>query len=177
MKYRSSGFITTLAPLRDYLFPEDPKSPPPLRAAKGGYFTRLSVDIGPTQPDLGGWAQWITSEDINVQHLLDVFNANSDDVWKACVGFVRHPYWHKTRLTVLRSEIEGLPCDCRSKLVCLFEFSRILVSIGHRTECKHLLTHTLKLKRERGDDHSVAHTLRDLSGVNKLMGLPREGIA
>lgn len=46
----------------------------------------------------------------------------------------------------------------------------------NRAESKRLLIHVLKLKRERGDDHGVARTLRVLSDANQLIGLPREGI-
>ena len=44
---RSNGFITMLAPIRDYLRPQHPTSTPHLRATRNRYFTRLSVDIHP----------------------------------------------------------------------------------------------------------------------------------
>jgi len=43
-------------------------------------------------------------------------------------------------------------------------------------ENKRLLTLTLKLYRERGDDHSVARTLGYLSDVNRRLGLNEEGL-
>jgi len=61
-----------LAPLRDYFCPKDPKSSPLLSTAKECYFTRLSVAIDPKRPDFGE-ARRITLEDVNVEHLLDVF--------------------------------------------------------------------------------------------------------
>jgi hypothetical protein len=34
----------------------------------------------------------------------------------------------------------------------------------------------LKLRRERGDDHQVARILAALSDINRVIGLPKEGI-
>ena len=110
LTYRSNGFITMLAPLRDYLSPEDPKSSSLLCMAKGRYFTRLSIELDPNKPNFGE-ARWIASEDVNVEHLLDIFTtieADSENVWDACANFLRHLYWHKKRLTVLSPKIEGL---------------------------------------------------------------------
>jgi tetratricopeptide (TPR) repeat protein len=42
-------------------------------------------------------------------------------------------------------------------------------------ECKRLISHALKLCRERGDDRLVAQVLRHLSDTNRLMGLHEEG--
>jgi hypothetical protein len=61
-----------LAPLRDYLSPKDPMSSSLLRAVKERYFSRMSVYLDPNDPGFAK-TQWITSEDINVEHLLDVF--------------------------------------------------------------------------------------------------------
>lgn len=71
-----------LAPLRDYLRPKDPPLYPLLFAVKDHYFNRLSADLDPKKPGFGE-AQWITSEDANANHLLDVFatvDRKSDDV-------------------------------------------------------------------------------------------------
>jgi len=178
LTYRSDGYITMLAPLRDHLCPKDPMSSPLLCMVKECYFTRLLVDLHPDKPCFGG-ARWITSEDANVEHLLDVLttiNANSDDVWDACAGFIRHLRWHKGRLVVLRPKIEGLPDDHRSKPECLFELSRLFSLVGNHAEYKQLLTQVLKLQRERGDDRQVAQTLGYLSDANRLLGLSEEGI-
>jgi len=178
LTYRSNGFIVMLAPLRDYLSPKDPKSSPLLCMTKERYFARVSVCLNPNKPDFRE-SRWIASEDVNVEHLLDIFasiDANSDDVWKACASFMRHLYWHKIRLTVLRPKIEGLPDDHQSKPDCLFELSQLFDSIGNHTECKKLLSHALKLQREQGNDHRVARTLRHLSDTNRQMGLHEEGI-
>ena len=117
LTHRSDGFITMLAPLRDYLSSKDPKSSSLLCATKDRYFTRLSVDVDPDKPSFRE-AQWITSEDVNVEHLLDVFitaDEDSNEVWTACVGFMEHLYRHKKRLTILKPKIESLPDDHQHK--------------------------------------------------------------
>ena len=174
LTYRSNGFVTMLAPLRDYLSPKDPKSSPLLCATKECYFTR----IDPSDPDFDE-TRWITSEDINVEHLLNVFstiNANSDSVWATCASFMRHLLWHKPRPTVLKAKIEGLSDDHHFKPECLFELSRLFSSIGNHMESRRLLSHALRLEREGGNDGQVAQILRDLSESSRRMGLPREGI-
>ena len=94
LTYRSNGFVTMLAPLRDYLHPKDPKSSSLLRAVKERYFSRMSVDIDSSGPGYTE-ARWIVSEDINVEHLLDVFTTiegSSDGVWEACDHFIEHSF-------------------------------------------------------------------------------------
>jgi hypothetical protein len=128
LTHRSNGFITMLAPLRDYLSPKDPKSSLLLCTTKDHYFTRMSVDINPNEPSFRE-SQWITSEDVNVEHLLDVFttiDANSDSVWDACINFVKHLNQHKKRLITLTPKMKGsrmiiapsrIACPCsRSRL-------------------------------------------------------------
>ena len=178
LAYRNNGFITMLAPLRDYLSPKDPMLSPLLCIAKECYFARMSVGINPNGPNFRE-SQWITSEDVNVEHLLDVFttiDVGSDDIWDTCANFMEHLYWHKRRLTVLKPKVEGLPDDHRSKPKCLFELSLVFPSIGNYVECKRLLTHALKLSRERGSDLWVAVMLRQLSNANLRMDLLEEGI-
>ena len=178
LTYRSNSFITMLAPLRDHLRPKDPRSSPLLCMTKERYFSRMSVKINQNGPEYGE-ARWITSEDVNVEHLLDVFttiDASSDSVWGACANFMDHLSWHKTRPTVLSSKIEGLPDGCRSKPRCLLALSQLCTSVGNHVECKRLLIHALKLYRERGANRAVASTLVELSGTNRLLGLHKEGI-
>ena len=178
LTYRNSGFVTMLAPLRDYLCPKDPKSSPVLCAAKERYFARMSVYFDPNDPEFVK-TQWITSEDANVEHLLDVFttiDASSPDVWKACEKFMEHLIWHKKRLTILGPKIEGLPDDDNSKPECLSELARLFDEVGNLAKAKRLHTHTLKLWRERGIDHMTAQTLRFLSDVDRQLGLCKEGI-
>ena len=167
-----------LAPLRDYLCPKDPNSSPLLCKAKECYFNRLSVDVNPRNPDFKD-TRWITSEDVNVEHLLDVFtsiDANSANVWDVCAYFMKHLYWHKQRLVVLRTKIEGLPDDHPSKPRCWLLLSRLFRSVGNYAEYKHLLTHTLKLRRGRGSDLQVAQILRFLADANWRLRLYTEGI-
>jgi tetratricopeptide (TPR) repeat protein len=178
LTHRSNGFITMLAPLRDYLSPKDPRSSSLLCTTKGHYFARMSVKIDSNKPSFRE-SQWITSEDVNVEHLLNVFttvDASSDSVWAACANFMEHLAQHKKRLITLKPKIEGLPDDHHSKLDCLFKLSRLFYSLGNDMESKRLLSHALKLYRERGDDLQVARVLRRLSDTNRLIGLPKEGI-
>ena len=72
LTHRSNSFITMLSPLRDHLRPKDPKSSALLCAAKKQYFTRMEHRPGPGEHGFEETG-WITSEDVNVEHLLDVF--------------------------------------------------------------------------------------------------------
>jgi len=178
LTYRSSGFITMLAPLRDYLSPKDPRSSPLLRTTKERYFTRMSVDLDPSKLEFGE-TRWIASEDVNIEHLLDVFTTidkNSDDVWEACANFIEHLFWHKCRLIKLGPKIEGLPDDHPSKPRCLYHLGQLLGRVGNQVERERVLTHTLELEKERGNYHGVAQTLVSLSDANREMGFYEEGI-
>jgi tetratricopeptide (TPR) repeat protein len=178
LTYRSDGFITMLAPLRDYLHPEDPASSPLLHVTKKRYLKCLSAHVNPGRPGYEK-ARWITSEDVNVEHLLGVFTStdvSSDSTLNACANFMRYLYWHKPRLVVLGQKLEGLPDNHRLKPKCLFELSRLFDLVGNHAECKRLLFHTLQLWRERGDDIEVAKTLMSLASTNEQLFLLEEGI-
>ena len=178
LAYRNNSFITMLAPLRDHLHPKDPKSSSLLCMAKERYFTRMSVDIYPDKPEYGE-SRWIVSEDVNVEHLLDVFTTIEADlagVWDACANFMDHLYLHKRRLVILGSKIDRLADNHRCKPKCLFRLSRLFYSVGNFAEDKRLLTDVLKLYREREEDRAVARTLRNLSSASQSMGLLKEGI-
>jgi tetratricopeptide (TPR) repeat protein len=178
LTYQSNGFITMLAPLRDYLRPRDPRSSPLLSITRECYFSRLSADVYPGWPGFEE-SRWITSEDANVEHLLDVFtsiDADSKTVWDACGRFMKYLFWHKPRLVMLGPKIEALPDDHPSKAERLWNLSWLFDSVGNMVERKRLLTHTLKLWRERGDDPWVARVLGTLCDTNLEMGLPKEGI-
>ena len=178
LTYRNEGFVTMLAPLRDYLSPKDPGSSLLLQAVKEQYFSRMSVYLNPSDPEFAK-TRWITSEDTNVEHLLDVFSTidtGSNDVWGACSNFVQHLYWHKKRLTILGPKMEGLSDDHSLKPRCLFDLGWLFNEVGNRAECKRLLTHALRLWREQGNDPMVAAALRHLSDVNRRMDLAKEGI-
>ena len=178
LTYRSNGFVTMLAPLRDYLCPKDPTSSPLLCTTKEYYFDRMSVSLNPNEPGFVK-TQWIRSEDANVEHLLEVFttiDVDSGSVWRVCAYFMRHLLSHKHRLVVLKPKIEGLPEDHSSKPECLFELSRLFDMVGNQVECKRLLTCVLKLERERGNDHQVARTLKHLAEANYHVGLTEQGV-
>ena len=183
LAHKKNEFITMLAPLREYLSPRDPRSSPLLCATKDHYFTRLDVVVDPNLPGFRE-ARWIVSEDVNVEHLLDVFafiDVNPEGVWDSCFHFMEHLYWHKPRETVLRPKSEGLPDHHRHKPRCLSELSALFEMVGNQAERKRLLIHTLILQRRRGLDTEVALTevaltLRRLSDANRCLGLHREGI-
>ena len=101
--YRGNGFITTLAPIRDYLGPRYPQTFPLLCATRDRYFKRLSIDINSNDPGFGE-ARWIVLEDVNIEHLLGVFtfvDPTRGDTWDACSHFIEYLHWHKPRQTVL----------------------------------------------------------------------------
>ena len=178
LTYRSNGFITMLAPLRDHLCPRDPATSPLLNIVKGHYFSRLSVPVDPANPGFED-ARWITSEDVNVEHLFNVFTSIdtiSVGIWDTCAYFMRHLYWHERRLVALGLKIEKLPDDHRSKPECLFQLGRLFESVGNFTEQKRLFAYTLKLQRERGENIRVAGTLRFMSGASRSLHLYKEGI-
>ena len=178
LTYRSNGFTTMLAPLRDHLRPKDPKSSPLLCATKDRYFTRMSVSIDLNLPVFTE-SRWVVLEDVNVEHILDVLtstDANADEVWEACPDFLAHLRFHKPRHTILREKIEGLPDDHQSKPRFLFDLAKLFHLVGNYVEMKRLLNYALKLLRERGDESLVARVLRELSDANRMLGLREEGI-
>ena len=138
----------------------------------------MSVDVDPDEPGFDE-ARWITSEDANVEHLLDVFmsvDADEDGVWDACYHFMEHLRWHKILLVILGPKVEGLPDDHHSKPSCLLQLSQLFNAVGNHVEEKRLLVHTLKLWREQGDDLQVAQTLRFISSADRWPGLHEEGL-
>ncbi|KAF9781744.1 hypothetical protein BJ322DRAFT_1220508 [Thelephora terrestris] len=178
LAYRSGGFVTMLAPLRDYLRPTDPTQSPLLCSTKDLYLTRLANDVDIRSPTFGE-ARWIISEDVSVEHLLDIFaiiDSNSEVIWDACAKFMKHLYWHKKRQTILGSNTERLPDSHPSKPACLFWLSRLFCVMGNHAEQKSLLLRLLALRRKEGNGLEVARTLRELSDANRLLGLFEEGI-
>jgi len=169
---RSDGFVTMLAPLRDYFCPQDPTSSPLLCATKDHYFYRLSDKPSPQE------SRWIILEDTNVEHLLNVFtltDTESDDIWNVCACFAEYLYWHKPRLISLGSKFEGLSDSHPSKPQCLYQLSQLFRSVGNDAEAKRLCSHALEIWRERGDDHRVAQALLDLSEINAALHFYTEG--
>ena len=177
LTYRSNSFVTMLAPLRDHLRPKDPESSALLCMTKERYFARMSAIPTPGDPGFGE-SGWIVSEDVNVEHLLDVFttiDADSEGVWNSCADFIYLLVSHKQRLTILQPKVERLPDHNPSKPGCLFELSQLFQTVGNQVERRRLLTDTLKLQKEQGDDSEIARTLRHLSDANRYMDLD-EGI-
>ena len=178
LTYRSDGFITMLVPLQDYLRPRDPLSSPLLRMAKESYFTRLSFKLetfAPAPKD----TEWITSEDANVEHLLNVLTsteADLDGVWRVCANFMNLLFWHKPRRIVLELKIKALPDDCRFKPDCLLWLALLFEFVGNHAEEKRLLDHVLKLERERGDEDRIGMTFLNLSNASRIVHLHEEGI-
>jgi tetratricopeptide (TPR) repeat protein len=178
LTYRNNGFITMLAPLRDYIRPQDPMSSRLLCATKDHYFTRMSIKFDRNKPTFRK-SRWIVAEDVNVEHLLDVFTSidkNPGEVWNACTNFIRHLIWHKPRHTVLRQKIKGLPDDHPSKPECLLRLGPLVALVGNRVERKRLFDHALKLERERGNDRTVVRVLGELSDANRTLGFYKEAI-
>ena len=178
LTHQSNGFVTMLAPLRDYLCPKDPASSPFLKTIRDRYFGRLSVFVSPGHPEFED-AQWIKSEDVNVEYLLDVFtsiDADSVDVWNACAHFMEHLYWHKRRLVALGPKIEGLPDDHESKPRCLVHLSRLFEAVGNYAEYKRLLVYARELWRQRGKDFWVAQTLSLVSHADVELGRSKDAI-
>ena len=178
LTYRAHGFITMLTPLRDHLRPKDPMASPLLRRAREHYFKCLSVRLYPGEPGFKE-SQWITSEDVNVEHLLDVFTSidkNSGYVWEACIYFMKHLRWHKPRLVVFGPKIEALPDNDLFKPRCLMFLSQLLDVVGNRAEEKRILSQSLGLWRQEGNDYLVAVTLIGLSNANRVLDLHEEGI-
>ena len=178
LAYRCDGFLMMLAPLRDYLSPKDPLSSPLFRATTGSYFALLAAELNPNLPEFRE-TQWITSEDANVEFLLNTLttiDASLDGVWSACADFLRLLYWHKPRQTMLGPKIESLPDSHHSKPQCLFMLARSFESIGNHAERKRLLDHALNLGRKGEDYDWIALTLTELSDANRMLGLREEGI-
>ena len=177
LTYRNNGFVTMLAPLRDHLCPRDSRSSPLLCATKDYYFGRLSVGVYPGKPGYQE-ARWIEMEDVNVEHLLDIFttiDTDSNGVWDVCSYFIEHIYRHKPRLVLLGPKIEALLDTHPSKPRCLLWLSHLFYSVGNYTESKQLLMHALELSRARGDDIGVVQALHILSDTNRMLDLYEEG--
>ena len=178
LTYRSNGFATMLAPLRDHLCPRAPKEAPLLYTIKECYFSRLLVYA---HPDITGFedTRWITSEDVNVEHLLGVFTSidtDSNSVWGACSSFMRNIRWHKPRLTILGSKIEGLQDHHPYKSSCMIQLALLFDSLGNFSESRRLLTYTLEFWRGRENAGMVAEMLKRMAYANLRSNFPEEGI-
>jgi len=153
LTHRTNGFVTMLAPLRDHLCPNDPRSSPLLCTAKDNYFGRLSVGVYPGKPGYEE-ARWVKAEDVNIEHLLDVFtaiNTDSNGVWDVCSYFVEHLQHHKPRLVLLGPKIEALPDAHPSKPRC------------RRKEGIQQAREALEIFKQLNDTFEQAHSFRFLA--------------
>ena len=106
---RYKGFVTMLAPLREYLHPKDLGSSSLLWEVKRRYFSRLHLIDEKPQPGMPRFEEtkWVIGENSNVEHLLETFVAQdgvSEDVWEAYADFLLHLSWHKPVQTVPETE-------------------------------------------------------------------------
>lgn len=167
-----------LAPFRDLLCSKNPLSSPLLHTVKGYHVSQLPDSRDPDELEFGD-AHWVMSEDVNIEHLLNIFtsvDANSESTWDACAGFIARLSLRKPRLVTFGQNIEGHLDSRPSKPQCLFRLSRLLVEVGNYVESKRLLDHALKLWRDRGDLYQVASMSIFLSDVNRLVSSLEEAI-
>jgi tetratricopeptide (TPR) repeat protein len=179
LTYRSKGYVTMLAPLRDHFRLTDLKSSSLLRTTKECYFTKMSVQIEYYIQENYESSKWIKMEDANVEHLLNEFTSiekGSNAVWDACANFMRHLHWHKQRKIVLGPKVLALPDTHPSKSLCLFELSRVLQSLGSDAERVGLLTHSLALAKKQNDLYRIGLTLLHLSDAYLELGQYEEGV-
>ena len=179
LTHRDKGFTTMLAPLRDHLCPKDPMSASLLCSVREHYFSRLSFSIRTSTFSNDGPTAWIASEDVNVEHLLDVFTSvdvNSESVWDACGHFITHLQLQKPRLPVLGPKIGALPDNYPSKPQCLLALSDLCGVMQNFAERQRLLCHAMKLPGEWGDSCEFSIRLLQLADINSSSGLCEEGI-
>ena len=77
---------------------------------------------------------------------------------------------------MLGAKVEALSVKHPSKTLCLEMFSGLFDPVGNQAERRRILTHTLKLWREKGDDYRVANTLSYPSDTNRLLDLEGEAM-
>ena len=180
LTYRASGFITMLAPLRDYLFPKNSGSSTLLSIAKSQYFDRLCVWQHGRGVDGLTEAEWFVSEDINAEHLLDVFvsiDTECMDVWRACHQFLDHLAECKPRPVILGPKIGTLPETHPFKADCVCALATLFAVLGDFSVARRLHLHELRLWEKHGNELNGAIALTRLADANRLLGNTREGVS
>ena len=103
LMYRSNGFLTMLAPFRDYLSLRDPQSSPLFLATRNRYLTRFPVGVDADEIRFSE-ARWILSEKENIEHLIATFtytNQERGGIWDPRCYF----YWREPWQTIPRPKI------------------------------------------------------------------------
>ena len=144
-----------LAPLRDYFLPNDPRSAPLLLTAKAQYFARLELTMGALRNGDAGFseAQWIVPEQINGEHLLDVFtalDAESEDVWRAFHRYILHLIHLNPRPITLYQRVEMLPDSHPWKAACVYSLNDLSSAFRKRL-WDYLLTEYAPTRHTRDD--------------------------
>ena len=163
----SNGFITMLAPLRDYLSPKDPKSSLLLCMIKELYIW-MSAVIDPNKSDFEG-TRWIMSEDVNVEHLLDVFTTvdpNSGSVWVACANFVEHLRWHK----------KTHHYDTTGQAECLDNLALLLRDDKQLGAAEEAAFRAITLLPEKGQEHRLCKSHQTLGKIYRSKGEIKKAI-
>jgi len=146
------GFVTMLAH-SETISVQEPKLSPLSCATKDHYFTRLSLDLDPDKPRFkkrGG----STSEDANVEHLLDVFtaiDADSPMYGMSALLSLLHLYEPQKR-AYAGFKNSWAPRIATSRRNACSISSWLFESVGNFQEYKNLLGCALRLWREQGND-------------------------
>ena len=179
LTYRASGFITMLAPLRDYFRPKNPSSSALLVTTKDQYFDRLCAWQYERGVDGLTEAKWFVSEDINAEHLLDVFVSIDTElmgVWRACHQFLDQLAEYKPRPVILGPKINILPETHPFKANCVRALATLFAVLGDFSVARRLHFHELRLWEGHRNELNGAIALTRLADANRLLGSTREGI-
>ena len=119
-----------------------------------------SAGLGPDRPGFGG-TRWIASQDLNVEHLLDILpsiDANSNGVWDSYINSIRH--LSRTGDRTPNGSSMTIPS-------CSHDPSRLFYSVGDHVEQKRLLSRALALLSRPN--------IEQPTDANQLLSLTRKG--